>query len=162
MSQPIVDYLQYVRDVLGVRQVIEPHQIVEAEEDLSPWATTRTGHWPPVGEMDLCILNVGSALFEGESAALWEKMKAAMKIQGRRVLEVETQQADVEGVLLRILEAYPASVSLILSEAPARSDSLRVLGSSKVLESFSPSVLLQSPDLKKTAWADLQIVMRSL
>ncbi|MBX2986860.1 MAG: hypothetical protein KF802_03095 [Bdellovibrionaceae bacterium] len=163
VSDEVQDYLQYVKDVLGVNQVIQPRATDQPERELTPVAHTRTGHWPPPQEFDLLVLHAGEgALFQGETAELWDKMKGAMNLGSRRVLEIETAREDLEGVLLQVLETYPAAVSLILSPAPNRRPELHVLGPSKVLESFSPQNLLQAPDLKRTAWGDLQIVMRSL
>lgn len=161
----VQSYLQYVRQVLGVSHVMEPDRVTDPEEQLSDWARTRTGHWPPPGPIDLLVLHLGEGvLFTSETGELWDRMKQAMKLENKRVLEVESSRAlqDVEGTLLKILGGYPAAVSLVLSETPVRPAALRVLGPSKVLETFSPKTLAASADLKRPSWADLQIVMKSL
>lgn len=156
------DYFKYVREVLGASQILQPRDLERPETEVGEKAWTRTGHWPPPGEFDILVLHRGPlSLFEGETSELWEKMKSAMKLESLRWLEVETQQKDLEGTLLELLASYPAKVSLLLQEAPKRTPDLRVLGSSKVLESFAPTMLLEVSDLKKQAWADLQVVMRS-
>lgn len=163
MSDPRSNYFQYVRDVLGAGTVLRARDVENPKVELEQRAVTQTGHWPPPGEVDLLVLHRGGeSLFEGAVAELWAKMRGAMNLGTARLLEVETQHEDMDGVLLDLLSSYPAKVSLLLSEAPNRSVDLRVIGSSKVLESFSPSRLVSAPDLKKQAWTDLQIVMRSL
>lgn len=162
MADPVQDYLTYVRDVLGVRQVVSPKSHDPQRSSLAELARTRTGHWPEPSDYDLVILHRGEGLFEGPGAELWGKMRLAMNLGPARALEIETlpEREGIDGVLLEVLEIYPAPVSLILSNQPARGS--RVLGLSKTFESYAPSVLVSSPDLKRSAWGDLQAVMREL
>lgn len=162
MSNEVRDYLSYVKDVLGVAQVILPVPLAPEEAALAELARTKEGPMPLRGEYDVLILHRGEGLFHGESADLWNKMKGAMHLGSRRVLELETDHADTDRVLLKLLEDHPATVSLVLSPEPARSAVFRALGVSKVIESFVPSLLVQNADLKRGAWNDLQLVMKEL
>jgi hypothetical protein len=163
VSQSLNDYISYVSDVLGAPKIFLPADETQTLEELEAWAHTRTGHWPEAGEIDLLILHLGRGiLFHGESAELWEKMKSAMHLGSRRVLEIEASGDEADSILLKAFENYPASVALVLSATPSRESAMRTLGTSQVLQSFSPSTLIQSPDLKRTAWGDLQHVMRAL
>lgn len=163
MTDPRSPYFQYVRDVLGAGTILRARDAENPKEELDQRAMTKTGHWPTAGEVDLLVLHRGAeSFFQGAVGELWDKMRGAMNLGSARLLEVETRHEDLDGVLLDLLASYPAKVSLLLSDAPNRSSDLRVIGPSKVLESFSPSRLVSAPDLKKQAWADLQIVMRSL
>lgn len=162
MSDPVRDYLSYVQNVLGVNQLIQPVPLAPEEAALAALARAKDGHPPAHGEYDLLVLHRGEGLFAGEASDLWNKMKGAMHLGPRRVLELETDHADTDRVLKSLLEDYPSAVALVLTPEPARSAVFRALGVSKVIESFAPSLLVQNADLKRGAWNDLQLVMKEL
>lgn len=161
--EPRAEYFRYVRDVLGVTSFLKAKDMDHPELEVGHRARTQTGHWPAPAPVDLLVIHQAEqSYFSGEAGDLWAKMRAAMSLGSKRILEVETDQEDVEGVLLDLLNSYPAAVSLILRMDPRRGSDFRVLGSSKVLESFAPTSLVSAPELKKQAWADLQLVMKFL
>jgi len=163
MDENFRDYLTYVRDVLGARQILAGKPRDPESSTLTELARTRTAHWPPAAPMDLIVLHQGEGLFEGETADLWEKMKSAMHLGAKRVLEIESLPGkdDMDGLVLEALQVFPADVVLILRADPARGG-FRVLGGAQVSESFAPSILVGAPELKRDAWSDLQAVMREL
>lgn len=167
MSQsPVHDYLFYMREVLGVSSVLLPATAETVREALPELFETRSSHWPPPSEMDLLILvesEVARELWTGEGEELWERMKGAMKLGSRRVLELQASGALSERALADLLAAYPAASVLILRPVPERSPrEERFVSTARVVESFAPSTLVARPELKREAWNDLQTVMRHL
>lgn len=165
-SSPAQDYLFYLREVLGVSSVLMPATGEAAREQLPSFFETRSGHWPPPSELELLIV-VESAqareLWSGPGEDLWEKMKAAMKLGARRVLELQASGTLQERALAELLAAYPATALLVLRPRPQRTSGVeRTLATARVVESFAPSTLVAQPDLKREAWSDLQLVMRHL
>ena len=162
MTASLADYTQYVCEVLGAREVLLP-----AQEDLPVTALAGLGHavggnLPAAQEFDLLVLHEGSGLIGEASGELWQKMKSAMNLGAARVFEFEATDPDVESTLQTLLEVYPAKVALLLLKAPARMDGFRSLGTAKVIETFRPEMILQTPDLKRSVWRDLQHAMGAL
>src|SRR5258708_1448893 len=122
MTDPAGEYLKYAREVLGLREFIQPKSSDSELAEVASWAKTRTGHWPAPAEFDLLILHQGAGLFHGEIAELWDKMKTAMNLGSAKILEIELHKADIEGALLELLALYPAAAALLLLEQPARMD----------------------------------------
>lgn len=150
-------YLGYIQDVLGVQKVILPP--VTLTDELTRYRT-ETGHFPAQKHQDLIVLHQGEGLFgKGDDAELWRKMKAAMKLDGRSVLEMEFDFALNQIDLKKLLEIYRASVVLVLSPTPKREEN-HSLDATLIIETFSPQVLRDNAALKKLAWADLQSAMK--
>jgi hypothetical protein len=160
-NNQLSSYLDYCKEVLGLQSAVLKDQI-EIDDMLvfGSYLQTQTGHWPAQAEHDILVIDQRGSLFSGESEDLWKKMKAAMKLGPVRMLELHAQNEVLEQTLIGLLRVYPARVILLLSHQPSRSGAYRVLQSARIFESFSPSLLVQSPDLKRQAWSDLQAVMQ--
>lgn len=159
-----VEYIKYLRDVLGVGSVIWPADREQRTEDVNIFVHTRTGHFPQQTAFDLIVVDTSTTggFFKDGISELWEKMKSAMHLGDRQVLELESSVTDVDSLALRLAELYSAQVLLVLSDTPNRQSEFRTLGPFRLLETFSPQRLLQESGLKKITWQDLQNVMSVL
>lgn len=165
MSRQTKDYLDYVRDVLGAPQILMPAASEHGGRSFSECFDTRSGHWPPVGPVDLVIVSTNhqvKELWAGASEVLWEKMKAAMGVSHLRLLEVQMREASSPRALVDLLSAFPAQAMLVLKDVPERTDQGRALAGARVIETFSPATLVERVELKREAWSDLQKLMALL
>lgn len=164
-QDPREPYLRYMKDVLGLDQVVWP---ASAEESREEWRThfgTRTGHWPEIKRYPLVFLSLGAkdrSLFDGDSGDLFEKMKAAMKLGEWTYLELECDLAESEEALRRMSALFEIPRAVVFTNEPRLADAPRTFGSVQYVETYGPSMLIEKPELKKRAWLDLQRVMALL
>ncbi|WP_413291124.1 hypothetical protein [Bdellovibrio sp. HCB337] len=156
-EESVTNYFSYVKNVLGVKTLQSARIRQSLQEEIK------------TDSCDLLFLNLKQAadlsVFAKESADLLDKMIQAMRLGGRRHLIMEHDLTAAPLSLNQILQQYSQKVStpfvVVFSTKPS-SNNLQNLGSMKFIESFGPSYLLQNPNTKKLAWADLQKVMKEL
>jgi glutamine synthetase adenylyltransferase len=147
-DESIINYISYMKNVLGVKTIQANIQIEHC---------------------DLLFLNLKQAteqsIFAPECAELLDKMIQAMRLGERRHFILECELADDTKSTTQILQQYMKKVTtpfaVLFSNKPAQK-SIQNLGTLSFLESYSPSYLLQNPQTKKLAWADLQKVMKEI
>ncbi|MBL7671853.1 MAG: hypothetical protein JNM39_15305 [Bdellovibrionaceae bacterium] len=159
-QDPIKNYLQ---SVLGIRGWLRPQNeaAIESHFELQEFdGPLRTERFQQ--EFDLIFLHMRSNLsggnlsrsyFEGEAWELFQKMRAAMKIQDLRTLELEASADVYEFVTPWIQKRLKNKALLILSESPKNHP--QDFGG-QIFETWSPWSLLQNPDRKREAWTTLQ------
>jgi hypothetical protein len=158
-EESIINYFSYVKSVLGVKTI----QSARLRQSLQAEAEIQTD------PCDLLFLNLKQAteqsVFAPEGAELLDKMIQAMRLGDRRHLILECDLTGNTKSTKEILQQYTQKVTtpfvVLFSTKPAQ-NGIQNLGTFKFLESYSPSYLLQNPNTKKMAWADLQKVMKSL
>jgi len=156
-EETVTNYFSYVKNVLGVKtlQSARLRQGWKEHGSPEPW--------------DVLFLNLKQAaeasVFAPESQELLSKMIQAMRLGERRYKVLEWDWAGPSQALTPILHETLKKIStpfvVVFSANPANHH-LQNLGPVKFLETFNPPSLLNSPNAKKIAWADLQKVMKEL
>ncbi len=149
-EESVTNYFSYVKKVLGVK-TIHSSRI----------------HQKP--SCDLLFLNLrqtsDQSIFAPESAELLDKMIQAMRLGERRHLILEHVLVDGVKSATPILQLYAKKITtpfvVLFSTSPAH-NAIQSFSTFKFLESYSPSYLLQNPQAKKIAWADLQKAMKEI
>jgi hypothetical protein len=156
-EESVTNYFSYVKNVLGVktlqsariRQSLQEHTQIES--------------------CDLLFLHLKQAsdqsVFAPECKDLLDKMIQAMRLGGRQFLILECDLTGSTATRTQILQQYSQKIStpfVVLFSTKPNGNALQNLGTMKFIESYSPSYLLQNPNTKKLAWADLQKVMKEL
>ncbi len=140
MSQELI---QYFEQVLGIREFI---------------ATPLQSSSEPVNQVEntlpRLVLFVDQKPWTASASDLFEKMKLAMKLENVETQTVFTDQMSAADFQLLTLKAHT-----VISFCEELSKSIQ---NENLFMTVSPQKLLESPELKKQAWADLQNVMRFL
>lgn len=160
-EESITNYFSYVKNVLGVKTI----QSARLRQGLSTELQTEL----EVNHCDLLFLNLKQAsapsIFAPESAELLAKMIQAMRLGERRHLILEYDLSGNTKSTTQIIQQFTQKVTtpfvVLFSTKPAQ-NKIQNIGKIHFLESYSPSYLLQNPQAKKVAWADLQRVMKEL
>lgn len=156
-EESVTNYFSYVKNVLGVKTLQSARIRQSLQEEVQ------------ADSCDLLFLNLKQAadpsVFNKESAELLDKMIQAMRLGDRRHLILEHDLTAAPLSVNQILQQYTGKVRtpfvVVFSTKPANNN-IQNLGTVKFIESFGPSYLLQNPNTKKLAWADLQKVMKEL
>lgn len=156
-EESVTNYFSYVKNVLGVKTLQSARIRQSLQEEVQ------------ADSCDLLFLNLKQAadpsVFNKESAELLDKMIQAMRLGDRRHLILEHDLTAAPLSVNQILQQYIGKVRtpfvVVFSTKPANNN-IQNLGTVKFIESFGPSYLLQNPNTKKLAWADLQKVMKEL
>ena len=156
-EESVTNYFSYVKNVLGVKTL----QSARIRQSLQ--------EQPAAEACDLLFLHLKQAadqsIFAPESKDLLDKMIQAMRLGDRQYLILECDLTGNTLPLNQILQQYSQKVGtpfMVLFSTKPSNSSIQNLGTMKFLESYSPSYLLQKPNTKKLAWADLQKVMKEL
>lgn len=160
-EESVTNYFSYVKNVLGVKTI----QSARLRQSLLEDQTAEI----PTAHCDLLFLNLKPAadasVFAPESAELLDKMIQAMRLGHRQYLILECDLTGTTQSLTQILQQYTHKVTtpfvVLFNSKPAK-NGIQNLGMVKFIESFGPAYLLQNPNTKKLAWADLQKVMKEL
>ncbi len=167
--------VQYLRDVLGIDTVVLPPLAAAAPDDLV--SSTDVSEWRSSGDQNaakvIVLVSTETAAFplERESGELTQKMIQAMKLTGPEVFILEWNHAhtpaptEILQVLLRT-----AKPVLIFGAGTARSliGHFPAIGEWSAWEGVrfvvteSPLDLLRRPELKRVAWAHMQVFMKGL
>lgn len=160
-EESVTNYFSYVKNVLGVKTI----QSARLRQSLQGAAAEDI----PTVECGLLFLHLRQAqeasIFETDVAELFTKMVQAMRLGNRSHLILECELAGKPQSVQQILQRYMEKVKtpfVVLLESKPGKNGLQNLGPVKFLETYSPSYLLQNPNTKKLAWADLQKVMKEL
>lgn len=144
-------YLHYLKDVLGIQSVI----ISAKDADI---------HRHQV--VDVLFVNVitdyRESLKNHDVAELFEKMRAAMKLDSFRAVCVDYTPKDSNSIYSDINQAYDARFVVVMKNEPLKSGELRIRGPSIWMETFNPFYLLENQGTKKLVWNDLQKIMKRL
>lgn len=156
-EESVTNYFSYVKNVLGVKTLQSARIRQALQEEIK------------ADSCDLLFLNLKQAsdpsVFAKENAELLDKMIQAMRLGGRRHLILEHDLAGAPLSLTQILQQYSQKVKttfVVVFSTKPMGNTIQNLGPLKFIESFGPAYLLQNPNTKKLAWADLQKVMKEL
>ena len=164
-SSTEASYLKYVSQVLGARQVLLPESLETRENKWKQAFHTRTGYLPEDLQFDLIVVNFAhtatESLFNAQTDDLYQKMKIAMKLQDKRILEVDTSLSDIDDICRMMTEVIDCPYLLFFNHETTDSE-IKTKSAYRVLQTFSPAVLLKTPEKKKIVWDSLQILMRAI
>lgn len=160
-EESVTNYFSYVKNVLGVKSIQSARIRQSLLEDQAFEIPTAT--------CDLLFLNLKQAndvsVFDSEATELLAKMIQAMRLGNRQHLILECDLAGNTQSLNQILQQYTQKITtpfVVLFSAKPVKPGLQNLGTVKFLETYGPAYLLQNPNTKKLAWADLQKVMKEI
>lgn len=160
-EESVTNYFSYVKNVLGVKTI----QSARIRQSLLEDQTIEI----PTTQCDLLFLNLKQAsdasVFAADAAELLDKMIQAMRLGGRRHLILECDLAGSSETQQQILQKYLQKVTtpfVVLFSSKPLKPGLQNLGTSKFLETYGPSYLLQNANAKKLVWTDLQKVMKEI
>ncbi len=116
------------------------------------------------------FLFVGDNLNSGPQKELLAKMIIAMGLgsHNARIIDLQSAMAQLPSIQPKwIITLGPEATATLLS-SPSPLESLRgklhsnspAMISAKILPTYHPTYLLQNPEMKKSCWEDLQLVMR--
>jgi hypothetical protein len=164
--------INYMQTVLGIDGVLLP---IMATPDSQEFASSSQTNWRQTGEIANAKFHVLIASdsdefpLQGEAEALALKMFQAMKIPLSQIVRLEWHSGGLCPSEIQAIAQAAAAVLIMgqntaryLSEAKMPIGELHQWSGKNVLVTYSPSALLQSPDLKKMAWAHLQTFMKVL
>lgn len=172
------DYLHYLQDVLGIHNVMVP--VAEQNKpglgsefglDLEAGKThffTNTGPvtFAEKKHFELIFLNIltqaKESLFTAEVQELFSKMKAAMKLNNIRVIELDCTVEDRSQLPSELAQKFESRLVVVFSSFPKDMGEMIFKGPGKWIETYSPAYLLEDPAAKKAVWNDLQKVMKEL
>jgi hypothetical protein len=175
------DQVHYLRDVLGIDSVVLPFADVSTApnssfEDSFTKADVNS-EWRSSGDENaakiIVLVSTETASFplDGESGELTRKMIQAMKLNAPDVFILEWNHAHTPAPL-EIMESLSRTAKpvLIFGAGTARSliGHFPQIGEWSAWEGVrfvateSPSDLLKRPELKRVAWAHMQIFMKGL
>ncbi len=168
MQKLSVEHIQYLREVLGVDAVVLPILATVADAP-SEWRTSGDENAAKV--MVLVSSETASFPLDGESGDLTQKMIQAMKLTGPEVFILEWTHAhtpapvEILQTLLRtakpVLIFGPGTARSLIGHFPAIGEWSSWEGV-RFVATESPLDLLQRPELKRVAWAHMQVFMKGL
>ncbi len=126
MAKRIQDYLNYVKDVLGIEHLFFIDDQLTAKK--------------------IVISVVDFNLFSAAERELLEKMISALQLDSKSFIVIDSSD----------LALYQPEYLLKLSSV------ITTGHSPNTVETYSPRLLLTSPELKKTAWSDMQIFLQRI
>jgi hypothetical protein len=137
-------YLWYLENVLGLKSVI--------------WPTP-----PPVEEVAVpehvklpTVVFVDSKAWSQPATDLFQKMREAMKLLPEQITILNASQVSASELQVAVMAAdRVVCFSSELFESLHKESDLK-------FKTHSPEELLKKPELKKQAWEDLKLVMKSL
>lgn len=169
--------LDYCRAVLGLERVLVPRATLVAQYQGQDSCVEKTveirGALTGARVLALVPLEKRDFPLHGEADQLLEKMLLAMKLKPNEVA-MATWQADAnlavpEEIAQLANSAGTRPIVVFGGQASAQSiaettalGEWGVWGDSRILATYSPRELLQSPDQKRLAWVHLQAVMKHL
>lgn len=169
-------YLQYLHEVLGLNGVMMPTPFPMASpvEDVDGLAKPAFFYSPkgPVTEgqdfsqAKLVILNwvhqADESLFEAQTADLFQKMFAAMKIRPTDVLILDCVMNERNLIPNELYKVASPQIVLFFTSEPSQMGEFQIKGPARWLETLSPAFLRQNPESKKIVWKDMQKIMAAL
>ena len=166
--------IQYMRDVLGITDVVLPMLAAEADsvamtDDNSQWRTSGDENAAKI--FVLVASSTASFPLDGETGELTRKMIQAMKMTAADAFILEWTHAhtpapaEISQTLMRtskpvLIFGAEAARSLI-GHFPAIGEWSSWEGV-RFVATESPMDLVLRPELKKTAWAHMQVFMKGL
>ncbi len=109
------------------------------------------------------VENLNDSVFQNkEVSELFLKMKAALKLPDSQVLVLDCVMNDRNLIPAEFLKIAEAQGVLVFTRSPGSSDSVQEIGDAKWVEAYSPSQLLEHPEDKKSAWSQMQLLMKEL
>lgn len=161
MSQNSVEnYLQFVREVLGVHKILTTEDLKTVSPFLGPQG-------PLVDEQlmkkyDIVFINrrftQKESLFQPKTYELFKKMRQAMKLNKKSILEVDTEIVHFED-LTKNIHAFLNTSFVVLMTVDSEHGDLTPYYNFELLQCPLPYMMLTQTDLKKPAWEQLQKVM---
>ena len=158
------DYVEYLRDVLGVQSILLPPNTSETPAQfISP-----QGPFEPseLVHCELVFLNIltqpKESFFNPDVSDLFQKMRGAMKLANLTVLELDCTVEDRSQLPSELAKKVESKIVVVFSSFPKNIGELIFKGPGKWMETYSPAYLLEDPSAKKVVWNDLQKVMREL
>jgi hypothetical protein len=179
-------YLLYLNEVLGVNGVMMPtplqaHVVAHSGGHSGSPAEEIEGlekpafFYSPHGAMSegqsfsnakLAIVNwvhqADESLFEDETADLFEKMFAAMKILPQDVLVLDCVMNERNLIPNELYKIASPQIVLFFCSEPSQMGEFQIKGPARWIETLSPAFLRHNPSSKKIVWKDMQKVMGSL
>lgn len=156
----IQQYLAFVRDVLGVHKILTSEEL----QDVCPFTTNQgvLSQDQMMTSYDLVFVNKKftskESLFQEKTWDLFQKMKIAMKLQGKKVLEVDTEIQHRDD-LLKSIHAFLKTSNVVIFQAETPRLEFELHYNFKSIECHSPYLMLTRAELKKPTWEALQKVM---
>jgi hypothetical protein len=133
-SNPKTDYFEYLENVLGIKSIIEDSLAAHA-----PVAAQAK-----VTELLFCVENY--KLYNDKELDLLQKMITAVKVDPSKIKICDLIEHD----------QYQKKVCVLFVD-----DLLKVSAKADlVVKAISPRILINKPELKKVAWAELQKVLQ--
>lgn len=160
-EESVTNYFSYVKNVLGVKTI----QSARIRQSLLETQETDI----PTTSCDLLFLSLKQAsdqtVFAPETSELLDKMIQAMRLGARQHLILECDLTGTSESQQQILQKYLQKVTtpfvVVFSSKPVK-PGLQNIGTTKLLETYGPSYLLQNANAKKLVWTDLQKVMKEI
>lgn len=162
------DYQKYLTEVLGIHEVLiaDGKETVAKVEGTHFFSSKGPYEFPQDANFELVFLNILSqskeSLFLPEVEDLFGKMKAAMRLKNIQFLELDVTLEDRSLLPSEFLKHCRARMIVVFSSFPKDIGEVIIKGSSRWLETYSPSYLLEDAGAKKVVWNDLQKVMKEL
>lgn len=142
MSEPLDprrDYFEYLENVLGIKTILQSQSSLLS--DVSPVLIST--------ELLFCVQNYKT--YTAEETDLLYKMIASVKVAPERL-----QVCDMEDA------GRFATQCLVVFEDEVHATNSFPVPAQLTVQTFSPRVLLQKPQLKRQAWIELQKILQRL
>lgn len=140
----LAEYLQYMQQVLGVREVL-----------LGPEMALETLNEAPVHHRK--VLFIDTKKWTPAALELFNKMRQAMKLNSDEIQILFANETALADIQLQCLQAQ----EIVSFDANIFSD-LQKDFPQQLTQTIGPEVLLKDPAKKKETWAELQKVMQKL
>lgn len=174
-------YLKYIEQVLGVQKIlVDRKEVLGANapadhefshgsfevpaffyNDSGPIKAGQNFYRTPLAIINF-IDKAEDSLFESQVADLFGKMKAALKLPEDKILNLDCVLNERALVVAEFLKIAEVRCVLLFSREPEKLGQMQKLGEAIWVQTFSPAVLLERPDLKKQVWSDMQKLMKEL
>jgi hypothetical protein len=160
------DYVHYLQDVLGLDRVMLADLKNPTETKTTFWTAQGAFQASSVQHFEIVFLNLTTqpkeSLFRAATQDLFAKMKSAMRLKNVQVIELDAMVEDRTLLPSLLADICQARYVVVLSSFPQNPGEIILKGTSRWIETYSPSYLLEDADAKKIVWTDLQKVMKEL
>lgn len=157
------EYIRYLEEVLGLEKIMlhcESSGMSSFYSDKGPYVPSERQF------SELVFLNIvtqdNESIFIPETAALFEKMKSAMRLKNIQVLTLDCTIDDRYLLPSLWSQLCESKIVVVFSSFPQKIGELCFKGAEQWIETYSPAYLLEDPGAKKVVWNDLQKVMKVL